>query len=281
MTEAESLKLENDAYVDGFTNAETLKVTPKVVDIDKAMPSNPPADLQQKFVGATYRDSYLEAQAFVNEALEHWPSGSKPGQAVLDFGSGWGRIVRMLLRDFAPVQLWASDVDSEMTALVQQTLPGVNAVTNPTLPPTAFRTGAFDVVTAFSVFSHLSERAHREWAQEFGRVVRKGGKAYITVLDDAFFHVVAGAQAALAAGDESGFVSSISRVLKDPLLSQKEYGAGKFIYGSSGADGVRDEEFYGWAAAPRSWMQKVWGRAGFTIESWAPTGRFFQQAMWS
>jgi hypothetical protein len=266
-------------FVEQLANAPTLEAMPEVADPKSQAPLNPPGAIQQKFVGSSYLEAYSEAERFVDKAFESWPEGTSSDQTVLDFGSGWGRITRFLMRRFAAQQIWSSDVDVRMTALVHTTLPGVNAVTNLAMPPTAFRTDMFDAITAFSVFSHLSEVAHRRWAHEFGRVTRVGGKIYITVLEEQFLRQVASAQAALGAGTADAFATNLAEVVPDASTALEQFRHGTFIFGGGGNDGPRSQDFYGWAAAPRPWIEQTWASAGFRVESWIPTGELFQQAM--
>lgn len=268
-------------FVRRLADAPTLDALPDIVDPNVKAPLNPPAKVQQKFVGASYVEAYSEAERFVDKAFQNWPKGDITGHTVLDFGSGWGRITRTLLRRLKAHQVWSSDVDAEMTVLLHSTLPGVNAVTNAPMPPTVFGSGMFDAVTAFSVFSHLSEDAHRRWAKEFARVTRVGSKVFITVLEENFVDQVVGAQAAVAAGEASRFATNLAKVLPDALASREEVRQGAFVYANGGADddGPRSKDFYAWAVAPRQWVDRVWGDAGFAIESWTPTGELFDQAM--
>ena len=79
---------------------------------------------------------------------------------MIDFGSGWGRITRTLLTKTPATNLYALDVDDRMTALLNTTLPGVNAMTVNPMPPTPLATGAFDGVVAFRS-SHCPDRPTR------------------------------------------------------------------------------------------------------------------------
>ncbi|MCS5736250.1 class I SAM-dependent methyltransferase [Herbiconiux daphne] len=268
-------------FVRQLADAPTLEALPQIADPLDHAPLNPPARIQQKFVGSSYLAAYSEAERFVDKAFEQWPAGDAALQTVLDFGSGWGRITRMLLRRFRADQIWSSDVDSEMSVLLQGTLPGVNAVTNAPWPPSIFREGTFDAITAFSVFSHLSEDAHRQWAAEFARVTHPGSRVFITVLEDEFLAVVAGAQAAVAAGEADLFAQRLALVVPDAVVSVEAARRGEFVYAGGGADddGPRSRSFYAWAVAPRPWVESVWGQAGFTLESWVPQGELFDQAM--
>jgi SAM-dependent methyltransferase len=267
-------------YISSLVEAPTLDRVPPVIDPTASPPPNPPRAIQERFVGSSYETAYREAERFVARAFEFVPAAREGDLRVLDFGAGWGRILRMLLRRVGPGQLWSTDVDLEMTALVHSTLPGVNATTNAPMPPSSFRSGMFDAVTAFSVFSHLSEPAHRAWAEEFARVLRPGGLVFITVLEEQFLQTVAGAQAAVESGEADGFARSLAGITEDAGRDLRAAAAGDFVYAGLGDDdGPRARSFYSWAVAPRIWMARTWGDAGFELLEWIPTGELFEQAM--
>ncbi|MCS5723331.1 class I SAM-dependent methyltransferase [Herbiconiux sp. CPCC 203407] len=276
---------EHSEFVQRLAAAPSIETLPPIADPVARAPQNPPRQIQEKFVGASYATAYAEAERFVDAAFDAWPGGpdapDTDEQLVLDFGSGWGRITRMLLRRFRADQVWSSDVDSEMTTLLHSTLPGVNAVTNAPWPPTVFAPARFDAVTAFSVFSHLSEEAHLQWAGEFARLVKPGGRVYITVLEEQFLTLVAGSQAAVAADEADAFAVNLAQVVPDALAALETVRQGDFVYAGGGGDddGPRARSFYAWAVAPRPWVERIWGEAGFSLESWTPTGVLFDQAM--
>jgi SAM-dependent methyltransferase len=264
-----------------FADAPVLPYLPAPTDLTTAVPWNPSAEVQRKFVGATFEEAFREAAAFVQQG-EAWIDGNPvapPDTLVLDFGSGWGRITRLLLTQFNPAQIYCLDVDPAMTALVDVTLPGVNIVTGSSLPPSPFRDGLFSRVYAFSVFSHLAEQAHQLWAQEFGRVVAPGGFACITVLDEVFLDQIAACQAAVAAGGADDFATSLAGLVDDIDRARLAFSSGGFVYGDPGPDGPRTGDFYGWAAASRPWVERHWRDAGFDVQEWIPSGVLFQQAM--
>lgn len=269
-----------EAYISSLAAAPTLDEVPPVTDPASSPPPNPPRAIQERFVGSSYESAYREAERFVDRAFEFVPATRQGELRVLDFGAGWGRILRMLLRRVAPERLWSTDVDLEMTALVHSTLPGVNATTNAPMPPSSFRSEMLDAVTAFSVFSHLSEAAHRAWAEEFARILRPGGLVFITVLEEQFLQTVAGAQSAVEIGEADGFARNLAGITEDAERDLRTASAGNFVYAGLGEDdGPRSRSFYSWAVAPRRWMERAWGDAGFEMLEWIPTGELFEQAM--
>jgi hypothetical protein len=205
--------------------------------------------------------------------------GLASSKRVIDFGAGWGRISRCLLAFVPPSGLYAIDVDIEMTALINSSLPGVNALTVDSLPPTAFAAEMADAAVAFSVFSHLSPEAHAVWAKEFGRIILHGGMAFVTLLDAAFFDQVEQSRAALASGDTAPFTAALANLFPDLDAARASFDRGEPVYAGTGGGGVRTGDYYGWAATPVGFMQRTWDKAGFDIVEWAPSGTLFPQAM--
>jgi SAM-dependent methyltransferase len=255
---------------------------PAVVDVRGSAPPNPPEQLQVQFVGLSFEKAYAEAEAFVTAVADELGALGHPGLAesrVLDFGSGWGRISRVLLTSVAPDRLFAVDVDPEMTALVNVSLPGINALTVPPAPPTVLAAGSMDVVVAFSVFSHLSGPAHEAWAREIGRLLRPGGVAAVTVLGEDFIDLVASCQAAVARGGANDFEASMASVIDDPAAARAGFHADRVQFWPTGGGGVRTSDFYGWAAASRRCIERVWGDAGLELVRWVPTGELVSQGV--
>ena len=268
--------------VQRLASGEPLGDLPAVVDVQRSAPPNPPEQLQVQFVGLSFEKAYAEAEAFVTAVADELRACGHPGLAgsrVLDFGAGWGRISRVLLASVSPDRLFAVDVDSEMTALVNVTLPGVNAMTVAPAPPTVLATGSMDVVVAFSVFSHLSGSAHEAWAREIGRLLRPGGVAAVTVLGEDFIDLVASSQAAVARGDANDFAASMASVIDDPAAARAGFRADRVQFWATGGGGVRTSDFYGWAAASRRCIERVWGDAGLELVRWVPSGEMVSQGV--
>jgi hypothetical protein len=274
---------ELDQLIHAFAGAEMMTAMPGVVDVFRSPPPNPPASVQIAFVGSENLQAFAEGASFVRVADEwsrrHGNDGLASARRIIDFGSGWGRIARCLLAYVEPSHLYAVDVDIEMTALLNTTLPGINAMTVDPQPPTVMRDAVVDAVVAFSVFSHLEPETHRAWAEEFGRLIVPGGMASITLLDAVFFDQLQGAKNALAGGDTSHFTTALASVITDLDAARAAYDNGRPVYAGTGGGGVRTGDYYGWAAIPPAFIKDVWGAAGFDVVEWTPSGVLFGQAM--
>jgi SAM-dependent methyltransferase len=265
-----------------LASGAALGVLPTVVDVSRSVPPNPPEALQMQFVGASFERAYAEAEGFVAAVAEQLQACGHPGLAgsrVLDLGSGWGRISRVLLTSVRPESLFAADVDPDMTALINVTLPGVNALTVPAEPPTVLAAGSMDVAVAFSVFSHLSAHAHEAWAHELARLLRPGGIAAVTVLGEDFIDLVEGSRSAVERGDTTPFATSMATVIDEPVAARAAFRNDQVQFWPTGGGGVRTSDYYGWAAAPRRYVERVWGDAGFELVHWRPSGGPISQVL--
>lgn len=272
-----------DELVQAFARADTLARMPAVVDVLRVAPLNPPESVQLAFAGSSYLAAYTEAASFVRVA-DGWSDRHRnrklvASDPIVDFGCGWGRISRALLAHVRPKALYALDVDVQMTALVNSTLPGVNALTVAPFPPTVLRDNVADTFFAFSVFSHLAPEAHIAWAREFGRLSAPGAMVFLTLLDAAFFGQIQTARAAIAGGADDSFSTALAGCFPDVLKAQGQYEDGRPVYAHVGGGGVRSADFYGWAVIPAQFIERTWGDAGFDVVEWVPSGTLFSQAM--
>ena len=102
-------------------------------------------------------------------------------QSIYDFGAGCGRLTRWLLKRAPHARVAASDIDAPAIAWMQRNLPQVDARVNEGLPPLTFDDQVFDLVTGFSVFTHLDEDYQDYWLTELHRVTIPGAILLLTV----------------------------------------------------------------------------------------------------
>src|SRR6266542_766936 len=108
---------------------------------------------------------------------------------VLDFGCGCGRILRFLDREQAETsgtRIHGCDTDSRVIAYAKKAHPWVDLDVTPTMPPLPYAANFFDLIYAFSVFSHLREDVEALWLAELARIGRSGCLYLLTVHGDWF-----------------------------------------------------------------------------------------------
>ena len=107
----------------------------------------------------------------------------KEGKRILDFGCAAGRMIRWLDDIAKQSEIWGVDVSAEHIIWCQQHLaPPFYFCTVTTAPHLPFEDGYFDLIYAGSVFTHIADLADA-WFLELKRIVKPGGRLYITVHD--------------------------------------------------------------------------------------------------
>lgn len=150
-----------------------------VSDASLGLPGFPPAEVQSRYIGSHGVGSLKEVRKFHSHIRKQTDfSNAAP---ILDFGCGYGRMIRAFLNDFRPDQLFGVDVSDEALGFVKSTgVPGAYYQISPggSLP---FDDNTFGLVYAYSVFTHLSEPEQDNWLGEIQRVLKPGGTIIATV----------------------------------------------------------------------------------------------------
>jgi SAM-dependent methyltransferase len=100
--------------------------------------------------------------------------------AILDFGAGCGRVIRHLEPLAERTRICGVDINSSSIAWSRKNLPFAEMSVCPLAPPLPFAEGAFDLIYALSVFTHLPEELQRSWIAEMRRLLRPGGLLFFT-----------------------------------------------------------------------------------------------------
>jgi SAM-dependent methyltransferase len=104
-------------------------------------------------------------------------------EAILDFGCGCGRVLRHWSR-LPCTRVFGCDIDSRMVEWSAANLGFADVRVTSLEPPLPYDDKAFDLVYAFSVFTHLPEDLQHRWILELARVTRTGGRILISTLGE-------------------------------------------------------------------------------------------------
>ena len=246
-----------------------LSGKPLLPDDDVSALSNPPADIQETFVGASFENAYGAAAIFLNylfDQVQSHLSQDVAGLRVLDFGCGWGRMLRLIRNkaELDGIDLYGCDVDPKMVELCRRSLPRTYVAPTGLWPPSLYRAGFFDVIYANSVFSHLGEMNHVSWAQEYARIVKPNGLVVVTTQAKHFLTFCED----LRSGKrtiQNYWHRNLSLAFTAPDSAER-YDKGGFLYApqSLGAN----PKVYGEAIVPRQFFEEHWGALGFDLVEW-------------
>ena len=230
-------------------------------NLARLLPGLPDEDVQLGFTGskgdAVLHEGFCAYKLFKELYETHLgPIGSCI--KILDFGCGWGRIIRFFLKDVEPSTLWGVDPVEEMIRLCKQANQWCNFERIGTKPPSPFKDNSFDLIYGFSVFSHLSEQMHTDWVVELTRVLKSGGLLVATTRGRDFIEQCAEMrkQADLDSM-HSGPRSSASAFL-DTHESLSVYDSGKYCFSQLVHQGEWD--YWGEAAIPKDYVLCHWTR---------------------
>ncbi|MBO9468466.1 class I SAM-dependent methyltransferase [Tropicibacter sp. R15_0] len=99
---------------------------------------------------------------------------------VLDIGCASGRVLRHFACQSDTPEIWGTDINGRHIRWLSKVMPqNVKPVFVPALPSLPFEDNYFDVVTAFSVFTHV-DTFESAFLSEIRRILRPGGLAYLT-----------------------------------------------------------------------------------------------------
>ena len=233
---------------------------------------NPPAEVQARFVGSSFRSAYLEGATFLDRMLRTLARHDFPldyhGLRFLDFGCGWGRMLRILSRSeaFQETHLFGCDAMKVALHLCRRSVPNAHFAPAAIRPPSIYRDGLFDLVYAYSVFSHLSESANLAWGAEFARIVRPGGFVCVTTQGRKFIGVCEeyrnGSREVV-----SKWHANLANAFAAPDALLR-YDSGELLFHPSGGGDELASDFYGEAAVPREFFERRWGQLGFSLLEW-------------
>ncbi len=226
--------------------------------MNRLLPTMPEERIQLNFTGKSGKYALSEAFSayqFFKEIAEQHSRNITKMDAILDFGCGWGRIIRFFLKDLEPSRIYGADCYDEMVHLCRQQNLNCNFdLINP-MPPIPYRDGTFDLIYLYSVFSHLSEEAHLAWLSEFHRILKPGGIFIATTRPAEFIEYC---QALAKKKEVDEWARGSVKAFPDPAKSLRDYDDGKFVHAPTGGGGILDKSFFGESCIPEPYVRNHW-----------------------
>ncbi|MCW5716410.1 MAG: class I SAM-dependent methyltransferase [Bauldia sp.] len=170
-----------------------------------AFPRFPPVAMQERIHGHSDATAVREAFAFhrlVSDFAARLQSEIGRDTTILDFGSGWGRIVRPFMARTELNNIIGFEPNPLFVQVARALNPYVSFVSGSFGPPTVFADGRFDVIVAWSVFTHLPVPLGRRWLDELARILRPGGLLFVTAWGERFIDQLVAQKKRLSAGLE-------------------------------------------------------------------------------
>jgi len=253
-----------------LTDREWLELNCAVVEganpLPELLPDVPRDEVRRIFTARDGRVDFEQAFAFYVHARalwRRWQGADVAPGPLLEFGCGWGRILRFWLRDLPPEELWGVDCFSYAVNWFRRTRNPARVLHVDPEPPLVGDLPAFALIYAFSVFSHLSEDLARRWIAALGARLRPGGLLVLTTRGQVFLDEL---EAARAAPPESDRMQRTLAALPSAHEVRRRLAAGEFLFlQTHEGDGELRGEHYGEAWIPRGWAERVGREAALRL----------------
>ncbi len=225
------------------------------------LPTMPADEVQIGFTALSGRSNLQQAFGFYQHLLTACRIRTMGHPKVLDFGGGWGRISRLFLRETVPSRIYVADTMQYAIDLLASTGNPCHIIHNEPRPPISGLPGGFDLIYAYSVFSHLSEDYFKAWIGYLLASLRPGGYLAFTSRGRLFIDHLEKLHGDSAR--ENDPLQEHHRRLREEMPSPSEirrrYEAGDFQFYPIGGAGELTSNFFGEAFISRRYMEDHFG----------------------
>ncbi len=232
--------------------------TPPVLYRGVPLPAFPSDEVQENTTGQAGEPTLREAFNFYSDCKHVFEQNGAPfneQSALLDFGTGWGRIARFFLKDIPLSRIHGIDVTEVAIKSCREMFGTENFSVCPAFPPSRLPSSSFSHIVGYSVFSHLSENACLAWMQEFHRILAPGGVVSVTTRGYPFFDFCE----SLKGAGHDGYLGALSELFDDFDDARARYRRGEFVHsnrlGVSGG-GAMNDSFYGETFIPQAYLKR-------------------------
>ena len=170
--------------------------------------------------------------------------GSRPlaDSTVLDFGCGWGRLTRLVARDVAPGGLCGCDPYPGILDVCDRMRVPARLAPIAYVPTALPFDDRFDLVYAFSVFTHLSEETHLACLRAIHTGLAEDGLLIATIRPSAYAR--------------EGMPRSLSRRLAARRLEHSKPG---YLFAAHDDQPAGDRKTYGETVVNLPYVRERWG----------------------
>lgn len=168
-----------------------LAVPDNLNAIRSRLPTMASDEVQRNWTGNCGQVLMSQSVAFVRTMLSmHGNRGDREKDAlqILDFGCGWGRLLRLLLKYVPAERLHGVDPWHRSIDLCREHGIPCKLALSDYIPRSLPFEGPFDLVYAFSVFTHLSEPTARAALATIRRSISERGMLCLTIRPIEYWH---------------------------------------------------------------------------------------------
>jgi ubiquinone/menaquinone biosynthesis C-methylase UbiE len=223
------------------------------------LPGVPDEDVQLMFTGAKGDTVMMEAYMIYSLFKSLYKKYNGPIDEcdnILDFGCGWGRVIRFFMKDVKPSKLHGCDPLEQMIKICRSQNRWCNFTQINARPPTPYSENTFDLIYSFSVFSHLSEEMSDSLLAELTRILKPGGMLIVTTRSRDFIEHCARLRKRSDLASIHWGPRSSAEAFLDTTKSLSDYDNGKYCFSQLVHEG--EYTYWGDTAISKQYVLKNW-----------------------
>lgn len=219
------------------------------------VPTYPADEVQIRTTGRAGVETLKEAFYYYEDCISIFNQIGNvdyDSSVLMDFGVGWGRIIRFFMKDISPKNLIGVDIKTELLDICKQTFDWGTFVKSESHPPISLESESVDFITGYSVFSHLAKDVSRAWFEEFYRILKPGGIVTVTTRGRWFLNYIKNLDS------ENQYKKALNMCFPDFDKALDDYDAGQFLHASGNGisgSGELNDTFYGETWIPESYAK--------------------------
>ncbi|UZE19673.1 class I SAM-dependent methyltransferase [Pseudomonas sp. B21-054] len=172
-----------------------LHIPDEYFELKCALPTMASELVQTNWTGSSGYTLLLQSSAFVRSVSSSYVAltgKTLENGNILDFGCGWGRLIRLMYKFSPPERIYGCDPwDKSIATCLENKVAGNLALSDYLPEELPFPSVNFDFIYSFSVFTHLSERACNKALEACRKAISSDGIMAITVRPKSYwdYHV--------------------------------------------------------------------------------------------
>ncbi|MER8922456.1 class I SAM-dependent methyltransferase [Mesorhizobium sp. M0802] len=164
--------------------------------LSRLLPAMASDDVQKTWTGASGLDLYRQTASFARQLENNYTRHVKKplaGSDILDFGCGYGRILRMMYYYSDPSHIWGVDAwDKSLDLCREARMHGKFAQSERMPSGLPVNDQRFDLIFAFSVFTHLAPATAKTCLAALRNHIKPGGLLVATIRPIEFWPFIDG-----------------------------------------------------------------------------------------
>lgn len=261
------LKIEKEScfenlYSEAFENWQRINDDDWYIKIKQSLSSNridgvfagfTDEATQVNLTGRSGESAIFQAFNFyqkVKQYADKYGKGLNVDTKICDFACGWARITRFFLKETHCSNITGLDCVDRFIKICKESIPIINFKTIPSIPPYNINE-KYDVICAFSLFSHLSETVAYDILKELHGMLNKSGIVVFTSRGIEFINYCEKNRKTIS-NDSSQLQKDLIDCFRPVSDSIVKYHNGIFQFFKYPGNHASDN--YGEAAMPKDWI---------------------------